>query len=187
MPRRNQNRPRMAVRRRRRGGRNRPRTEVLNYSFSGWTIKDSKVINAESLGLITNRPCVVRSVSFQFSSSANTSTYMIPSNLTAVTLTVLSANGEVVALSGPRLIPFGPCCRLTIRVPANTDFGVYGPGSPVVKMLLTSHNSYVTISYCGTARVHYTRNNFALQVAEILDSDSDSNSAPASDLVMMDG
>ncbi len=114
---------------------------VHPVSFNG----PSGTINANQLDLLTDRPCRLRSVQFQY----------IQEDVPAVwSVATYDVNNEITVRSRP--VISGTVARNgSLKVPPSTDFGIYGPDESVIEIKQTGGGSQAKVIMAMTALVEY--------------------------------
>lgn len=164
------------TRRRTRRNRGGPRRAIIPYDFSGWTSAPSKSITPDDLHISVTRPFRCIRISAQFTTTATTGTYMVPSNIATVVLEISSYNGVVVRVSPPRLTPFGATTRTTVNAPRGTDFGYFDAKSSMARIYSTSFAAGTTLSFCGTMWIEFSPHRFPDTVKMLPPSEDETSS-----------
>ena len=159
------------ARRRTRRGRRRGGGEVLSHDFVGWTTAANKHVTADDLGLFFSRPARVVSARVSWTSTATTSTYMVPSNIPTVCFAILSAGGDVTDFSSPKLAPFGATTTSYQRATNRVEMGQWAHNGAVLQLQHSALANGTTISFCGTVWIHYAPHRIPFGVKATLTDD----------------
>lgn len=123
-------------------GRNK---QILVSSYTANIVSAPQVFTAQTVGIINNRPCVVRAVSVTYSRAAVTA----PTAAIGFSMTLHSATGEEIRTSPP-LLPANATKTFVLRAPRSTDYGTFPSNGPVFTI-----NNGSGLSIVFTASVQY--------------------------------
>jgi len=131
----------------------------MNFDFFGWFATDSgneKRVTPAQLDLPITRAARPRNVHIEVDAVATTSTYMVPSNSPVVTVSLVAADGDVVAFSKPTLIPHGSKTSINVRAPPSTPYSQYSRAGTLVSIFASQAAAGTTLSFSGFVSMQFS-------------------------------